>query len=97
MMVSSSTEMNSDRQSTARITQRLSWTGLGVRTSVGTVYVSAIGAELRVARAVLMIFLSRAVVVTVGGSRSKVAPRDDEPLTTRLRRSSVDRRRAPSR
>jgi hypothetical protein len=39
-----------------------------------SVYVSVTGAELRVARAVLMIFLSRAVVVAVGGSRSNVAP-----------------------
>ena len=37
MMVSSRTEMNSDRQSTARITQRLSWTELRVRTFVGRV------------------------------------------------------------
>ena len=74
MIVSSSTEMNSDKQSTARITQRLSWTELLSRTFVGTVYVSATGAELRVARAVLMIFLSRAVVVAVGSSRSNVAP-----------------------
>lgn len=58
MMVSSSTEMNSDKQRTARITQRWSWTELCVRTFDEGASTWTSGALLRVARAVLMIFLS---------------------------------------
>jgi hypothetical protein len=89
--------MNNDRQSTPRITQRLSCTERCVRAFVETMWVPATGAELRAARAVLMIFLSRLSWAPSVAPDRRLRSGGDESLTRNWRGSSADRQRSPSR